>query len=379
MATPFTKRYPNGTIQQFGEYYGSDSKNFTAFKSWQLTHKTPWMTNRNGGWRMGSVAVTRADPTGYKVFLDEYYAYSQITGLPTGASMTVDWVPDGYLPPAENVINCVRNKVKNGSINIPVFAAEAAKSLGMVDNAVKRLANSATAIASGRWGKAAKILGIPTPKVPAPHKRGKEGLASNWLAYRYGWIPLLSDVDGAVDALTRPAMSGVMGFARCKRPYMIEKSYTATGFKSVVRVTGFVSAGVYYELKNSTDFTSLGLTNPYEVVWELVPYSFVVDWFIPIGKALSALDAFDNVTVLASFVNKRYRSEVTNYYNKLSPDGYYRYAGQAQCSKNGMIRTVDNYGGSVVTTQIPRVGFNMDLLLPRVLDGIALLSGIFKR
>jgi hypothetical protein len=38
-------------------------------------------------------------------------------------------------------------------------------------------------------------------------------------------------------------------------------------------------------------FTSLGLTNPALVAWELVPFSFVVDWALPIGDWLSSLDA----------------------------------------------------------------------------------------
>jgi hypothetical protein len=38
-------------------------------------------------------------------------------------------------------------------------------------------------------------------------------------------------------------------------------------------------------------FASLGLTNPLELIWERIPYSFVVDWFLPIGGWLSTLDA----------------------------------------------------------------------------------------
>lgn len=32
----------------------------------------------------------------------------------------------------------------------------------------------------------------------------------------------------------------------------------------------------------------LGLTNPELVAWELVPYSFVADWFIPLGDWMAA-------------------------------------------------------------------------------------------
>jgi hypothetical protein len=34
-----------------------------------------------------------------------------------------------------------------------------------------------------------------------------------------------------------------------------------------------------------------GITNPLEVAWELVPFSFVADWFFPVGAYLGSLDA----------------------------------------------------------------------------------------
>lgn len=380
MATPFSLTRYNGVVYRFGEYYGSDNKVKSTFISWQKTHPTPYMTNRSGGWRSGSNSVVRKDKFGSSAPDSEYNARSQVVGLPAGSTLSIDYDPVSLLPDSNNVINCVRNKVKNGSINMPVFAAEATQGINMVSDAAKRIGNSALAVASGRFGKAAQILGMPgPPKVPSPWKRGQDGLRDNWLSYRYGWMPLLSDVDGAVDALTRPAMSGILAFARCKRPFSFEKVFTAPGYSQVVSVTGYVSAGVYYECKNSTDFTSLGLSNPAEVAWELVPYSFVVDWFIPIGKALSALDAFTNVTVLASYVNKRYHSTSTNTYSVCRSDKYYCWSGVSQCLRNGMVRTVDNYGGSVVSTQIPRVNFAMNDALLRFSDAVALLHGAFGR
>lgn len=56
--------------------------------------------------------------------------------------------------------------------------------------------------------------------------------------------------------------------------------------------------GVYVRLDfhpSSFDYlhipAALGLTNPASVAWELVPFSFVVDWFAPVGDWLNALDA----------------------------------------------------------------------------------------
>jgi hypothetical protein len=38
---------------------------------------------------------------------------------------------------------------------------------------------------------------------------------------------------------------------------------------------------------------ALGLNNPLQVVWQAMPFSFVVDWFLNIGGALSQLDFQD--------------------------------------------------------------------------------------
>lgn len=41
-------------------------------------------------------------------------------------------------------------------------------------------------------------------------------------------------------------------------------------------------------------YGALGLGNPLKVFWEAIPYSFVVDWFLDVGSALSTLDAWSN-------------------------------------------------------------------------------------
>ena len=48
-----------------------------------------------------------------------------------------------------------------------------------------------------------------------------------------------------------------------------------------------------YDVPNTflREFSTLGLTNPAVVAWELVPYSFVLDWLVPIGSWLDLLDA----------------------------------------------------------------------------------------
>jgi hypothetical protein len=45
-------------------------------------------------------------------------------------------------------------------------------------------------------------------------------------------------------------------------------------------------------------FSQTGFTNPINLLWELIPFSFVADWFLPIGSYLEALKAWEGATFL---------------------------------------------------------------------------------
>lgn len=380
MAKPYAFYHKSGAIWRYGEYYGSDTKNYSSFILYRNTKPFPWMTYRNGGWRWYKVNILRhtLKSVSPAINVNESDAYANVTLKPSRCSSATTYPGYNQYPSTNNVINCVRNKVKNASINLPVFAAEAQKSANMIGDTAKRLAHAALAITHGNFGRAAGVLGLSgTPKNLQKHQRGLRSLESNWLAYQYGWIPLLSDVSNAVDALTRPAKDGTLGIARCRKPFELSERFQAKGMTLNMSTSGYVGAGVYYLCKNSTDFTSLGLTNPLELAWELIPYSFVVDWFIPIGKAISALDAFTNVTVLASYNIVRYTEDIKAVYDVTRSDNYYRWSGEVEGQRNGMIRNVSVTGGSAVTTQIPRVQFALNP--QKLLSGIALLHGAFGR
>lgn len=47
--------------------------------------------------------------------------------------------------------------------------------------------------------------------------------------------------------------------------------------------------------------SSSGLINPLSIAWEVVPFSFVLDWFIPIGATLQAITASVGLTFNAGW------------------------------------------------------------------------------
>ena len=74
-----------------------------------------------------------------------------------------------------------------------------------------------------------------------------------------------------------------------------QQSFDTAGYDLVWkrRADRGVHVSLTYNLNNSfvRTLTQIGVTNPASIVWELVPYSFVLDWALPIGEWLGLMDA----------------------------------------------------------------------------------------
>lgn len=71
-----------------------------------------------------------------------------------------------------------------------------------------------------------------------------------------------------------------------------------------------VKTCLYYRRSSSTLHTlsSLGITNPLYLSWELMKYSFVIDWFVHVGDFLSSLDAAFGCSFVAGCVTTGVRA-----------------------------------------------------------------------
>jgi len=124
-------------------------------------------------------------------------------------------------------------------------------------------------------------------------------VASRWLQLQYGVRPIMNDIYGLSNL-----MNGNLSQDDTSLTVRSFKSYTAILSSSSEITTPLASTFSYkswiqyhcrltaYVAKEELRALSLlGLTNPAEVVWEVVPFSFVVDWFAPVGTFLQAKNA----------------------------------------------------------------------------------------
>lgn len=129
-----------------------------------------------------------------------------------------------------------------------------------------------------------------------------DGLSDVWLLYRYGIRPLMSDIRNVLNAVKKDLEKSIRYTSRGKfdsgllvseREFCMWPSSeparkpiwkVITGSRRVFR------AGVLFEIDQSIDAMSAlwGLDSPIESAWELIPFSFILDWFVNVGDCLGA-------------------------------------------------------------------------------------------
>lgn len=185
------------------------------------------------------------------------------------------------------------SKIQDAKINVGLTLAEINKTISMIANRAAMIAKSYNALRSGNFKKAYQAIGFK------PGKPGKSA-SEMTLEVQYGWRPLMADVMGAYDLLRSGFRKhGVLikGKARVSQEYDTPwevYALSSAGNYSGRRqdtVTNECQVILWYEVVNPHLLmaSSVGLTNPFTIAWELVPFSFIVDWFIPVGQVLSGL------------------------------------------------------------------------------------------
>lgn len=175
--------------------------------------------------------------------------------------------------------------------NIAQSFVEMGKSVETVATRFQKLVRALLLIKKGRFAQAAREFGVKTHK-------DRSGL---WLEYQYGWRPLISDLQNAVDAYNQGTLTNKKPVFHCTRmiQYPVPKppigrpvfSVTGGGTISVfTRMDWVVSDSHWDQLKQ------IGYSDPLTIGWELLPFSFVVDWLVPVGTFLEALQAHVGLT-----------------------------------------------------------------------------------
>lgn len=176
-----------------------------------------------------------------------------------------------------------------------VFAGELSESLRMILNPGKSLRRGIV-----------DYLGALKKRVPrrATRRRKRKAISDTWLEFAYGWNPLISDLDSAIKAFYASDMVRPI-FQMCR----------GHGSQKISNIGGFIDSAIggmatkpwmWYNVVEERSVKHYGILRsdgrgvsnfhkygfrPAEFIptlWELIPYSFLVDYFTNIGDIVSS-------------------------------------------------------------------------------------------
>lgn len=159
----------------------------------------------------------------------------------------------------------------------------------MVAKNAMKLVHAYTLLKKGKWRQFCRTLGISAKKP----KRGQDNAPALWLEYSFGWAPLLSDIYTMLDNTFMVPAAFVRRVYRNEYPdTFLENTDNTRIFRhGTYKVRGVASGIVYVDVPAIQAASQYGITNPLAVAWEALPFSFVVDWFVPVGDFINSLGA----------------------------------------------------------------------------------------
>lgn len=182
-----------------------------------------------------------------------------------------------------NLENQLLNKL---ATNIRKHQFHAGVAIGEGRQAVQMVLGTITGIKKGFL----RTLDYTLNKRPSQGRRRRltdKDISSAYLQTVFGWLPLIQDCFEAMKAFE--ALSSVRS-TRYNAKVMIGRSCESSAHPNAFSGTAVRRRKILYEMwEDISAVRSLGLDNPSSVLWELTPWSFLFDYFLPFGTYLDNL------------------------------------------------------------------------------------------
>jgi hypothetical protein len=250
-------------------------------------------------------------------------------------------------------------------------------------------ARQSTAMMSQRFKQARDVFTKQAPHAIAEmidianrlRRSNPRDWGSLWLEWTYGWKPLAGSVFGAAQGMVAacsPPGSGVSAMpvrenASEKGTHQFTRTVDSEG---VIRTRAEDSVYqcrivAFYAMTTGGLNSVAGLTslNPVSIAWELVPYSFVADWFVDVGSYLRNMESslLYGSDFVGGYLNERSKITVVETAN----GGDIDFAAQA----SGEVEIKEFKRSVLGSSPMPRPpSFNAQLGVSRLISAASLLS-----
>lgn len=191
--------------------------------------------------------------------------------------------------------NALVEKVNGISVNLYDMYRTRKEAIDMITKRVMQLVNAVRAVKAGKWRSFKKSLHL-NKRLKKPRAFGAS-FSRTWLEHSYGWVPLLSDIYHIIDQTFEPpkiqAKARSKGQAESTKTGYSREPYFGYGTESVfAKYSNTMQVDITVDIPALQAASQYGVLNPLAVAWEAVPFSFVVDWFVPIGTYIEQLNNY---------------------------------------------------------------------------------------
>lgn len=308
-----------GSKSRKKQRYGNLPINYVSIR-----HTKEFVGSEMGySWRQGSITYT---VTGNSLPIHgSYSSYLSRFGWPSSSgwfgqklNINAEWDFCEKL-----VRNKLRDKIQNMKVNLAQAMGERKQTARLLEDTANRVIRSVRSLRKGDIRSFCKEWGVPVKKRHQrwDSKKISKKWANLWLEYHYGWKPFFSDVYGSAETLADQALEreGILR-TRVRTIQTVSLNDVISniavdypprpGSTRTLTLDGKIQGRGYAYFTTERLMPTLGVGNPALLAWELLPFSFVADWFFGVGNFLQGINAMDGVTVVRSGLSRTLKMEV---------------------------------------------------------------------
>lgn len=277
------------------------------------------------------------------------------------------------------------SELNEGIAMILVSLAESGKTIKMINKAVNLLRSPLV--------NAKNKLRLTRAQLRTSEGRKAllEQAENDWLEGRYGWRPFVYDVmswqEAAASKYSERRTVKTLVERVTGTPAIEYKNWSSSGVPPMQRkreytIDMIASCGqtADYEMNLSQFARTWGALDVAGTAWELVKFSFVIDWFFNLGEALKALQAYAFIAERIGW-NKIQRVGMSKTTWTYPAVGYY---GDREVDLlltpelSPTLEQVKLTERTAVTSFVPSLGFSFNVDCAKTLDLLALLHQTLK-
>jgi len=240
-----------------------------------------------------------------RVYYGEWYGFA----FDVDSAIQLDYIKIYHA--GQRVRNRAYEEFKESAVgetsSLGITFAQWRQSLGMVANRAWQLGSATRHLLRGRPNSFLTALGLaPQPKYARRNRDYVRKAAGIFLEGSFGWKPLVQDIHAAFQQCeeTPPALKKARGSSiqfvdgqlTPSAPHRIGGGFTVTQ-RGTVNCTN----------PNLFLASQLGLVNPASVLFDAIPFSFVVDWFIDCQVWIDSFTDFLGVSITDPAITETFR------------------------------------------------------------------------